>query len=498
MGVQPAVSTLSAVPLSRYKLRADELISTYMTVVAFLGLGAVAWACSSLHAGWWGVMLFMALGVLSEIFSVTLFTTNRDHQISVSWMTALAGIVVLGPAAGVLIHAANGGATALVAALRHRDGGGQQGWSDQAGFTVGVFALSVAVAGWTYQAAGGRPGQVILPGNLLPLLLMAGGYALVNQGLLLVAEHPQGNSPALVLWRPASVPDVLITMGGGVVGAGALAVAYSLLGALGALVFFLPILSVLALSHSFRLYRTNMRSVVNRLEDVNRNLDEANMGLLEALGAVIDAYDLYTYGHSRQVAVYAAAIAAKTRLTPAEQAAVVKAAYVHDIGKVSVKDSIIGKQGPLTDEEFDSVKRHPLIGAEIVAQMPGLRPLAPLVEYHHERWDGRGYPHGLAGEQLPLGARVLALADSLDAMCSDRPYRSPRALSAVVDEVKACAGCQFDPEVVNAFLQVVAEQDPGFFRNSATNVDRSVTVAGSANAGTAMRYLKKSMVGSLR
>ena len=168
---------------------------------------------------------------------------------------------------------------------------------------------------------------------------------------------------------------------------------------LGLAVFLLPIL---ATSYSFRLYVSNSKVYVDQLEKVNKNLDDANMGLLETLGAVIDAYDMYTFGHSTQVAVYAGELATRLGMSPEEHQKIIKAALVHDLGKVPIYDSIIRKKGRLTDEEYNLLKRHPAIGAEIISRMKGLQDLIPIVRHHHERWDGLGYPDGLAGEEIPL------------------------------------------------------------------------------------------------
>jgi putative nucleotidyltransferase with HDIG domain len=257
----------------------------------------------------------------------------------------------------------------------------------------------------------------------------------------------------------------------------------------------LDILGILAQQAAVAIQKAHY---VNKLEELNRSLDEANLGLLETLSAVIDAYDVYTYGHSTQVAVYAEAIAEKMGLTRDEQAAVVKAALVHDVGKIGVMDSIFSKEGLPTDEEWNLVQRHPIIGAEIVRRTKGLQELVPVVRHHHERWDGGGYPDGLEGEEIPLGARILALADALDAMCSDRPYRRTRSFKEVMEEIAKCSGTQFDPEVVKAFFAVAREKERDFFKNSATMVDRAVLVTGKGSASLGPRYLKKSMVANWR
>ena len=215
--------------------------------------------------------------------------------------------------------------------------------------------------------------------------------------------------------------------------------------------------------------------------------------VFDTLGAVVDAYDVYTYGHSAQVAVYAEALAKVLGVKRRDREILVKAALVHDLGKVGITDRIIAKPKSLTDEEFNIVKSHPLIGAEILGRMNGLDELIPLVRYHHERWDGGGYPYGLMGEDIPMGARILALADTLDAMCSDRPYRNPLSQQVVQREVDAGAGTQFDPQVVAAFHVLLDERGTTFFRNSAATVDHSLPMAEAAEDAP-VRHLKRSAV----
>jgi HD-GYP domain-containing protein (c-di-GMP phosphodiesterase class II) len=164
---------------------------------------------------------------------------------------------------------------------------------------------------------------------------------------------------------------------------------------------------------------------------------------------------------------------------------------VHDIGKVGINDSIISKEGRLTDQEYKIIKRHTIIGAEIVGRMKGLKDLVPLIRSHHERWDGRGYPDGLVKEEIPLGARILAVADTLDVIISDRPYRSTRSLREAKEEMVRCSGQQFDPAVVDALMAVAEDKGPSFFRNSAATVDNAQPMRDAS--ATIPRFLKKSM-----
>ena len=354
-----------------------------------------------------------------------------------------------------------------------------------------MWVTASALAGWVYVQAGGVAGDPARLSNLLPLAGASVADVLANLAILIGVIALQTGRPPLRIWKQDFQWAAPIAILGSVLGGGALALAYHTLGALGVAVFFLPVLST---GYAFRLYVRNSKGYVNQLEEMNRVLDEANLDLLETLGAVIDADDAYTYGHSAQVAVYAGALAEKLGLSRAQQAVVVKAALVHDIGKIGVMDSLICKQGPLTDAEYGILKSHPDLGAEIVGRMKGLQELVPLVRHHHERWDGTGYPDGLAGTAIPLGARILALADALDTMCSDRPYRPTRSFQEVMAEVPRCAGKQFDPAVVNAFFAVVKDKGRDFLQNSAAAVDRQVSPGARGRVDTTRRHLKKSLL----
>jgi len=433
------------------------------------------------------------MAVSAELLSAELFTTARGSHVSVSAIVAMAAVPVLGPVAGALVHMAAGIVTPLANALRpgQTKDAPRAPWLQRAAFNAGMLVLSAAAGGQAYVLAGGSlKGQITLL-IVPPLALAAAVDALTNVAILIGVLTLQTGRHPLQIFRQDIQWGLPINIVGAIMGGGALALAYSWFHYIGLAVFFLPIL---ATSYSLRLYVTNMRQYVNRLEDANAELEEANLGLLETLGAVIDADDVYTYGHSNQVAVYAEAIAQEMGLPRDVRTLIVRAALVHDLGKVGVMDNIVGKPGPLTDEEYNIMRRHPLIGAEIAGRMKGLQDLVPGVRYHHERWDGRGYPDGLAGEELPLLARVLAVADTLDAMCSDRPYRPTRSLKDVRMEIERCSGSQFNPEVVSAFLRVLDRKDAGFFRNSAASVDRSVLTGGMDHRITDARYLKRSML----
>jgi diguanylate cyclase (GGDEF)-like protein/putative nucleotidyltransferase with HDIG domain len=200
---------------------------------------------------------------------------------------------------------------------------------------------------------------------------------------------------------------------------------------------------------SYRLY-------VNRLEAETKHAEEVaslHLRTIEALALAIEAKDHTTHDHLQRVQVYARELAASLDLTEAELQALQAAALLHDIGKLAVPEHIISKPGKLTPEEFEKMKIHPIVGAEILERVRFPYPVAPIVRAHHEKWDGTGYPAGLKGEEIPIGARILAAVDCLDALASDRQYRRAMPLEDAMKVVRSEAGHAFDPRVVDALEQ---------------------------------------------
>jgi HD-GYP domain-containing protein (c-di-GMP phosphodiesterase class II) len=174
---------------------------------------------------------------------------------------------------------------------------------------------------------------------------------------------------------------------------------------------------------------------------------------LLALSEAIEARDPYTRGHSARVARMAHAVGVRLGCEEAQLALLRLGGALHDVGKLVVSEAVLSKPGPLTAEELAEVRGHPEAGARMVALDRSLRPVLPGVLYHHERWDGLGYPTGRAGSEIPFEARILAVADCFDAMTSNRPYRTARPPEEAIEEVDRCAGTQFDPDVAVVFLE---------------------------------------------
>lgn len=212
--------------------------------------------------------------------------------------------------------------------------------------------------------------------------------------------------------------------------------------------------TLLALPAMFVIYRS-YRLYVTKLQDEKKHVSEMaelHLRTIEALALAIEAKDQTTHDHLERVRIYAIEVGKKLKLEKEELDALRAAALLHDIGKLAVPEHIISKPGRLTPEEFEKMKIHPIVGAEILERVKFPYPVAPIVRAHHERWDGRGYPDGLAGEQIPLGARILSAVDCLDALATDRQYRKALPLDDAMRKVADESGRAYDPRVV-ALLQ---------------------------------------------
>ena len=194
------------------------------------------------------------------------------------------------------------------------------------------------------------------------------------------------------------------------------------------------------------------------LESRIERLDSGSEESLRSLARAIDEKDLYTLGHSERVCQYAVSLGRALRLGESSLDLLFQAAMLHDLGKVDVPTAVLQKPGRLTDEEFAQIKAHSARGAQLVGRIPGMERVARVIRHHHERIDGRGYPDGLAGADIPLESRVLAVVDSYDAMVSNRPYRRPIGVDAALEEIRKGRDTQFDPVCAATFVQSLREK----------------------------------------
>jgi len=205
------------------------------------------------------------------------------------------------------------------------------------------------------------------------------------------------------------------------------------------------------------LIESGIKSVVqmNEIKKINVQLEKAYLESIETLRYTVEAKDSYTRGHSDRVSEYSLLIGKKVNL-PEEQLKILKiGGLFHDIGKIGIPDSILLKEAKLTDDEYSEIKNHPSIGAHILCNAAIFQDIIPIVKHHHERFDGRGYPSKLSGNDIPYMARIAAIADTFDAMTSKRTYRNPLPLDVVKAEIEDCSGTQFDPEIAKVFIEIL-------------------------------------------
>lgn len=243
---------------------------------------------------------------------------------------------------------------------------------------------------------------------------------------------------------------------------------------------------------------TELLTVINRTLEKKRRLDSLRNFLSNLAGAeykdddylqfirvlanTLESKDRYTYHHSARVSIYANLIAERLNLPVEEKKELEVGAFLHDIGKVGVDNQIILKESKLAEPEFEAVKKHTEIGVHLIAPL-GLSPdVISIIRHHHERYDGKGYPNGLKGEEVPFLARIIGLVESFDAMVADRPYRKALPLQTVVKELKQCAGTQFDPVLVNTLIEIIVEKGSEILPE-AIDPQAKVVMAGSRKPG---------------
>lgn len=224
---------------------------------------------------------------------------------------------------------------------------------------------------------------------------------------------------------------------------------------------------------------TQLRAKNIELEKQSLEISTLNEDLLHTLAEIVDMRDPYTYGHSKQVRLYVDKIGLAMGLDPQRMDILNRAGLLHDIGKLGVPEQILFKPGRLTEDEYSLVKKHSILGEQIIGNVQSFQDLMPIIRHHHERYDGLGYPDGLSKDEIPTESRIIALADAIEAMASDRPYRMALKHQDILAEIGRNTGTQFDPEVVRAFFSVLEEEGEQFILNSA----KSIALSGAAPVG---------------
>ncbi len=303
--------------------------------------------------------------------------------------------------------------------------------------TASVASFAMGFYGTVWQVPSPTGSELTL---LLPFALVAISYFGVNALLLSIVFAITDHRPIVSVLRDSARGTLLGEL------------ATTAIGAHFALIWVIEPLLVVVLAVP--------AIVIARSFDHIRRLNTETRGAVRSLAEIVDHRDATTFHHSERVAANAARLARVLELPEPEVELIEQAASVHDLGKIGVPDLVLLKPGPLTSVEMESMRRHTELGSEILTGFRLFRPGANIVRHHHERWDGGGYPDGLAGEAIPVGARVVAVVDAFDAMTSDRPYRHALSRTEALGRIADGAGSQWDPRIVGAFLAMMAEPGP--------------------------------------
>ena len=412
----------------------------YVTLVVLAG--GLFLAGGAVHARFANPTLFLALLVLSSlaaVLKVTLPLTASGSTMSVSYAVDFASLLLIGPEETMFVAACS----ALSQCLVNRK---VQNPVHRTLFSMASLIVTVQGAGFALRLLG-NPGSHDLTALAGPLVGAATVYFLVNTGLIAAAIALSTRDRITSVWHTNflwSAPSYFV-------GAATAAFAAWFVTHAG---YWLAALMFAPVYLTFRTYKIYM----GRIEDEQRHVQQTSdlhLATIEALARAIDAKDQTTQTHIRRVQHYAVALARAIGLPPNAVQGVKTAALLHDIGKLAVPEHILSKPGPLTQEEFQKIRIHPQVGAEIIATVPFPYPVAPLILSHHERWDGKGYPTGLASHNIPIGARVLTIVDYYDAVTTERPYHKAMSHDSAVALLKHEAGKALDPALVQTFIELL-------------------------------------------
>lgn len=376
------------------------------------------------------VVKIVFMGILIAIGEASpVVLPNNLGTVSVSLPISIAVAVLYGPEAGMWM--------ASLGTLRKQDLTGKIKMKYVL-FNRAMIAISMYSFCYIYDALGGTYATIAFSQGFIPFVVAACVYTVVNAILATGWWSLHFSQGFWVVWRSNirwGLPNMMALVPVGMV---MVLAAQSQEGGPWLLIlFYLPIM------------------VSKYSLDKYMELRTAYREMAAALSNAIDARDSYTRGHSERVSEYAARLAAALKLPDDQIDTIRYVGLLHDVGKVGIRDAIMKKQGTFTLDEYEEMKNHANIGADILAGLKFLGKGQDWVRYHHERWDGHGFPKGLAGEEIPIEARILACADSFDAMTTDRPYKAKMDLEAAKRELLRCSGTQFDPKVVEAMVKVI-------------------------------------------
>jgi diguanylate cyclase (GGDEF)-like protein/putative nucleotidyltransferase with HDIG domain len=386
-------------------------------------------------------LLLLTLSSVTSVFKVTLPLARSGSTMSVSYAVDFASLLLLGPNETMIVATVSAWCQCTFR-IKERNP------MYRTLFSMACLIVTVQAAGRVYIWLGGVPGQFDPWTLAKPLVGAATTYFVINTVMIATAIGLSTRQPIVDIWNENflwSAPSYFV-------GAGAAAAAVGVLNFV-SIRWLLP-LAAAPLYLTYRSYKVYL----GRIDDEQRHVREMadlHLATIEALALAIDAKDQTSQSHIRRVQLYAAALARALGMRENDIQGVKTAALLHDIGKLAVPEHILSKPGPLTPEEFQKIRAHPKVGADIISAVPFPYPVSPLILSHHERWDGKGYPSGLKGEEIPLGARILSVVDYFDALMAERPYHKAMTFDAAIGLLQQEMGKGLDPVVVEKFIELL-------------------------------------------
>ena len=427
-------------------------------VAGVMALGAALAAFGASRAPFdepilFAVLLALAAWTSTMKVALPLWPFDRDRgpaeqsqsgsSLSVSYAIDVASLLLLGPHEAMIIAAAGAWCQCTIRRPERNP-------LCRTLFSMACAIVTVQGAGLAYTLAGGHPATFSVAAMARPLVALAATYFVINTIAVATAVGLSTRVSIVEVWRGM----FLWTAPSYFVGALAAALVAGFTEQSG---HWVTPLSVGPLYLTYRTYRV----YTGRIENEQRHLQQVSdlhLATVEALARAVDAKVDTSHSHIRRVQAFSVALAKAWGITNhAEMQAIRTAALLHDIGKIAVPEHILSKPGPLTEEEFDKIRTHPDVGADIVASLPFPYPVAPLIRCHHERWDGKGYPSRLKGDEIPLGARILAIADAFEALMAERSYHKAMTWQEAVAALEAAAGNAFDPKLVETFVGLLPD-----------------------------------------
>jgi len=430
--------------------RLSRLGYAYVTCVIAGGVAATGYALygviiQPVPSQW---LILAALTLLTGSFSIKL--PSVEARFSVSDAFVFASVLLFGPSPATVTVAVD---CLVISLWRHRSKSTLRSL-----FNVFAVALSIWISSQAfYQIIGVQPGDLNqlfpLQRRVWPLFALAASYFLLNTWLVAFALAFEKRENAFALWQRNFQWFALNYFGG--ISIAALLVSYTRSVDLSAIAIILPILLITYLTH---------RTSLGRIEDSKRHVEQLSdlyLSTIETLAMAVDAKDQITHGHIRRVQIYAIELAKRLGVKDERQLrAIEAAALLHDMGKLAIPEHILNKPGKLTGAEFEKMKLHADIGADLLSAVKFPYPVVPIVRHHHEQWSGRGYPAGISGTDIPLGARILSVVDCFDALTSDRPYRPRLTTEEAFATITNGRGTLYDPLVVDTFVKAYPEIAP--------------------------------------